>query len=222
MRPPLVKVQQVLQLFHDKKVLTQHELRKATGCSTATLWRWLKRHGGITSYNDHARHYTLTGIPRFDEHGLWDYRQGRFSKWGSLTKTIVGLIDESPAGFNADQLQQLLHLKNVKPVLTRLIQQRRLTREKSDGRFVYFAVRQTPQRRQKRQRNQQLQRTPAVTPLPPLDQIVALLVEIIQRPRETAHQWSRRLARRGVRLGTPNIQAVLDHYGIDLKKGLSS
>jgi hypothetical protein len=58
--------------------------------------------------------------------------------------------------------------------------------------------------------------------LPDPQQVIALLVEMIRHPRQTPRQWARRLARQGFRLKTPEIQAVLDHYQLSLKKGLSS
>ena len=221
MRTPRFQLQNIVTAFQRKKVLTKNELLQAAACSPMTAWRLLRPQGYFTSYNHNARYYTLVGIPHFDTHGLWAYRKVRFSKWGTLTKTIVGLIEDSPAGMTAEQLQQLLQLKNVQPTLTRLTQENRLTREKISGRLVYFPVAKA-RRKQQQQRRKETAAGSVARPLPPLEQIIALLVEIIQRPRSTPRQWVRRLARRGVRVGTQQIQAVLDHYGIDRKKGLLS
>ncbi len=145
--------------------------------------------------------------------------QRRFSQWGALTTTLVQLVQESSAGLTAEQLQQLLHLKNVKPHLTRLIEKKLLVREKMERRFVYFARPEAPGRRQKQQRKKELEQA-LVPRLPPLEQIIALLVEIIRRPQSTPRQWARQLSRHGVRMSAGEIQAVLDHYHIDPKKGL--
>ena len=200
MRTPRFQIQDVLTAFQQKKVLTKKELLQAAGCSPMTAWRLLRQQGYVTSYNHNARFYTIVGIPQFDTHGLWAYRKIRFSKWGTLTKTIVGLIEDSSAGMTAEQLQQLLQLKNVKPSLTRLIQEKRLTREKISGRFVYFPVPEAARRKQQQQRRKEAAPGSVARPLPPLEQIIALLVEIIQRPRNTPRQWVRRLVRRGVRI----------------------
>ena len=216
----IFQLQDLLNVFRKKKVLTLDELLRETGCSTMTVWRLLRPHGYLTSYNHNARYYTLAGVPKFDQHGLWTYRDARFSKWGSLTKTILGLVQESSAGLTADDLQQRLHVKNVKPTLTRLIHNESLTREKSGGRFVYFSGPQTSRGRQQKQRKENAEQARAARALPPLEQIIALLVEIIRRPQHTPRQWGRRLARQGIRLPTADIQHVLDHYQIDPKKGL--
>lgn len=220
MRTPLFQLQDVLNVFKRKKILTKHELLRATGCSTMTVWRLLRKHGYFTSYNENARFYTIVGIPKFDEHGLWTHRNVRFSKWGSLTKTIVALVEQSSAGLTANQLQQLLQVKNVKPTLIPLVKKKSLTREELDGRFVYFPRQPATRRKQQKQREKEAKEALDTRELPPLEHIIALLVEIITRPKNTPRQWARRLARQGIRIGTNDIQVVLDHYQIDLKKGL--
>jgi hypothetical protein len=79
------------------------------------------------------------------------------------------------------------------------------------------------------QRQQQLQRREAevaarrlAQPLPDPHHVIALLVEMIRHPQQTPRQWGRRLARQGIPLRTPEIQAVLDHYQLTVKKGPSS
>jgi hypothetical protein len=56
--------------------------------------------------------------------------------------------------------------------------------------------------------------------LPEPQQIIALLVEMLRHPQRTPGQWARRLARSGIRLGMQDINAVLDHYHLSVKKGL--
>ena len=220
MRTAVFQLQEILRAFQQKKVLAKKEFLEQAGCSTMTAWRLLHRHGYFTSYNDNARHYTLADIPEFDEKGLWAYRGARFSKWGSLTKTIVGVIQESDSGLSAEQLQLLLKVRNLKPILTRLIDQGRITREKIDGPFIYFPLGQKDRAKQHQRRQTEVKQAIRERRLPPLDQIVALLVEIIRQPRNTPQQWARRLVRQGIRMGTEDIQAILAHYGIDVKKGL--
>ncbi len=220
MRTQVYQLQDMLNAFQRRKVLNKDELLDAVGCSTMTAWRLLRQHGYYTSYNDNARYYTLAEIPEFDEHGLWTYHQARFSKWGSLTDTIVGLVAESSAGLTADQLRRLLHLKDVQPPLIGLIRRNFLAREKTGGCFVYFPLQETPRRKLQEQRKKEIQRAQAVGDLPPAEDIIALLVQIIQGPGDTPRQWARRLAQRGIRIGTKEIQAILEHYEIDSKKGL--
>ena len=214
MRTSVFQLRDILNAFRKNEVLTKEELLRATQCSGMTAWRLLKKHGYYTSYNCNARYYTLVGTPQFDQHGLWSFRKIRFSKWGSLTETIIGLTENSEAGMTPEQLQQLLQLQNVRPALARLFQQGRLAREKMSGQFVYFPLVDASHRLERRREME----SPVV--LPPLEQIIALLVEIIQRPQNSPRQWASRLARQQIRLSTEDIQAILEHYEIDQKKGL--
>lgn len=220
MRPARFTPDQLLQPFTQKKALTRSELLHACGCSPMTAWRILRRQGYLTSYNHNARYYTLARIVQFDPQGLWDYRGVRFSKWGNLPQTLLGLIEEASAGRTARELEEILHLANVKPALSRLIGQGRLQRVKIGGAMVYLARRRPRRQRQLRQREAEAAEKRRARPLPDPQQVIALLVEMIRRPRQTPRQWARRLARQGIRLGTREIAAVIDHYGLSLKKGL--
>jgi hypothetical protein len=88
-----------------------------------------------------------------------------------------------------------------------------------ERRFVYFTASEVPGKRQQQQRKKDLEQT-AAAQLPPLEQIIALLVEIIRRPHGTPRQWARHLSRQGVRMRAGEIQTVLNYYRIDPKKGL--
>lgn len=56
--------------------------------------------------------------------------------------------------------------------------------------------------------------------LPPLEHIIALLVEIIRRPKNSPRQWAGRLARQQIHLSQGDILTIWEHYQIDRKKGL--
>lgn len=217
MRTPRFTRREVLELFARQPVLTKDQLLAACGCSPMTVWRLLHREGYFTSYNCNARYYTLASIPQFDQLGLWGYEAVRFSRWGDLPQTVTALVEHSPAGLTAQELAGLMQVCNVKPALTQLTRQQRLWREGARGAFVYLA-------REPGLRERQLQRrAEGAAPLPALPaptDTVALLVEIIRHPEQTPGQWARRLARRDIRLGAAQIEAVLDHYKLAPKKGL--
>jgi hypothetical protein len=222
MRTAQFTLKHVLEAFARKKVLTKGELLEACRCSPMTAWRILQKHGYFTSYNHNAKYYTLAHIPQFDEQGLWAYGKIRFSKWKTLPQTIVALIEQGPAGMTARELAALLHVPNVKPTLSKLAHQGRLGRERIAGAFVYLAVDQTRRREQTERRRTEGAPKRRSRPLPDPQPIIALLVEMIQHPQQTPRRWARRLARRNIRLGTQDIQAVMDHYQLTVKKGLLS
>lgn len=212
----------VLKPFSRKQVLTKAELLQACGCSAMTAWRILHQQGYLTSYNRNAKYYTLSRIAQFDEQGLWSYRDIHFSKWGTLPDTVLGQIELSAAGMTARQLEEILHISNIKPTLTHLTRQGRLQRTKIAGAMVYFVGEPARHEQQLQRRETETASRRLAQPLPDPQHVIALLVEMIRHPRQTPRQWARRLARQGIRLRTPQIQAVLDHYGLSVKKGLLS
>jgi hypothetical protein len=212
----------LLKPFSRKQVLTKAELLKACGCSAMTAWRILRQQGYLTSYNHNAKYYTLRHTAQFDQQGLWAYRDVRFSKWGTLPDTIVGQIELSPSGMTVRELQERLHIENVKPTLTHLTGQGRVLRARTAGTTVYFLGEPSQHQQQLQRRETETAAKRLAQPLPDPQHVIALLVEMIRHPRQTPRQWARRLARRGIRLKTAEVQAVLDHYQLSLKKGLSS
>jgi hypothetical protein len=221
MRPSLFTPEQILKPFGVKKVLSKAELVQHCGCSSATAWRLLKQVGHFTSYNYNAKYYTLASFPEFDEHGLWAYRDIRFSRWGPLPDTMVAVIERSPEGMAARELASSLGIRNPMPLLTQLAGQQRLRRESVGGSFIYLAVEQSRHEQQLQRRLAEMAARPPAS-LPEPQQIIELLVEMIRHPQQTPRQWARRLARRDVRLGVQQIKDVIRHYHLTVKKGLSN
>ncbi len=212
----------LLKPFSRKLVLTQAELLQACGCSAMTAWRILRQQGYLTSYNHNAKYHTLSRMAQFDEQGLWAYRDIRFSKWGTLPDTIVAQIELSVSGMTVRELQERLHIKNVKPTLTHLIRRDRVQRARIAGTTVHFLGEPLRHQQQLQQREAEAATKRLAQPLPDPQHVIALLVEIIRHPQQTPRQWARRLKRQGTRLKIAKIQAVLDHYQLSLKKGLWS
>jgi hypothetical protein len=186
-----------------------------------TAWRVLRQVGYFTSYNYNARYYTLASIPEFDNRGLWSYRDIRFSKWGPLPDTAVAVIERSPEGMTAHELGEYLGIQNPMPLLTQLSANRRLRRESVGGRFLYLATEQSQHEQQMQTRLGEMAAQRPLS-LPEPEQIIALLVEMIRHPDQAPRQWDRRLARRDIRLGVRQIEAVMQHYHLTVKKGLLS
>ena len=220
MRTATYDGQSILDVFAEEKVLTKQQLLNKLGCSWMTTWRLLNDQGYLTSYNHNARYYTLTSIAGFDGHGLWSYRKARFSQYGTLTGTIVGLVCHSEAGLYANELQQRLQV-NVRPTLSRLIQSRSLARHRLAGRFLYLDSRPERAHRQLENRRAETTVAPELPPLPDPATIIALLVERIKTPDLGPELITRRLRRRGLPLTRTQARAVFAHYGLAKKKPLT-
>jgi len=215
MRPKKFTKKDIVDLFYKQKILTKKQLFQMFGCSNMTAWRILSEHGYISSYNFNAQYYTLIDIPVFDKNGLWSYRKVAFSKYGSFTNTVIALVFNSPSGLEKNELQQLLGL-NVIPILSKLYQQGKLYREKLDGIFVYLQTNEDNRRRQLSNRASDIIKEKH-RQLPEPERIIAVLVELIQRVQLQPQQLARRLSRKGIKVTTTEIRAILQHYQLTKK-----
>ncbi|EFK07544.1 conserved hypothetical protein, partial [delta proteobacterium NaphS2] len=99
--------EKAIKEFQKRKVVTIEEIADLLDSSVTTARRQLKKWRTYTSFNMNGRYYSLPGIPRFDEHGIWKYREILFSQYGNLMQTISQLIERSETGLNARQIAQL-------------------------------------------------------------------------------------------------------------------
>jgi hypothetical protein len=105
-------------LFDQEKVLTLDAMKKALGTTVKmTVFRKLKALSYRTSYSHAGKYYTLDEIADYDQHGLWNYRQVYFSKYGSLLNTVEALVCASEAGYFAHELQELVQVRVHTPLL---------------------------------------------------------------------------------------------------------
>ncbi len=105
-------IDQVVKKFRTKKVMTVDEIETILNCSAITVRRYLNKWRAITSYNFNGRYYALPDIPKFDEHGLWQYESIRFSQHGNLKKTIVRMVENSSGGLEASAIFNFLGLNS--------------------------------------------------------------------------------------------------------------
>ena len=219
MRPITFKQKNIVDLFYKEKILTKEQLFKRCGFSNMTAWRILSEHGYISSYNFNAKYYTLIDIPVFDKNGLWSYGKVRFSKYGSLTNTVVELVFNSRFGLEKNELQKLLRVNPI-PILSKLYHNGKLNREKVGGLFVYGRTDKDGQRTQLSNRQANTIQSPQER-LPEPERIIAVLVELIQRVELQPQQLARRLARKGIQITLAEIRAIFQHYQL-LKKTRST
>ena len=217
MRTITFPVVTVLQPFHQHKVLRMEKIMDLCGCSAMTARRALSAHGYLTSYNFNARYYTLAEIPEFDEHGLWAYRKVRFSRHGTLPRTLRQLVSGSSSGMSAEELEKRLKV-NPRPRLTRLTHKGEVAREKLKGTFVYFSTDAVRLRDQLAQRCAEQADALVRMSLPAPDRIIAVLVERILRPEIDIVQLVRRLSRKGLKMRPKEIEAIFMHYKLTEKK----
>lgn len=218
MRPVVFPPENILGLFHEQKVLTKAEALAACGCKTMTFWKVLHEYGYLSSYNHNAKYYTLFDIPLFDEWGLWSYKCVRFSRYGSLSQTIVELVDRSQAGYDAKELSERLGVP-VGPELSRLYGQERIRREKIGSRYVYLASQTEHRQRQVQRREAQWEQLQEEAVLPAPELIIAVLVDLVQPPQTDLRTLTRRLRRRKVPVTRKQVENIFEHYELAGKRG---
>jgi hypothetical protein len=220
------KESEVVRCLRRKRVGTMDMLREKLAVSHMTVYRALQKYGYYSSVNHNAAYYTLHDTPHFDEDGLWIYRKICFSEQGSLSETLVNLVERSPGGLTATELEKRVKTK-VGNMLSRLCQQQQLERCFAGREAVYLAVDTQRRRRQERER-QEVRARQALSPTdaeptrfpPGCDSITVLeiLMQIIKTPALTSAELAKALRVRGVKTTAVKVQRVLDFYDIKKKR----
>lgn len=205
-----------------QKVATMKRITHQFQLSHITVVRDLKEYGYLTSYNNNAAYYTLHDLPQFDEHGLWSYRKIHFSKFGTLTETVVALVQIAPAGMTVAELELQLNTK-VANLLSRLVQQERLTqRPLARRQAAYLAADAKQADRQFRQRQKIL----AAVAHPPdqlpvgldADLVIQILRQMVLAPDAKPNPLARQLARRDTPVTAGQVRQVIQHYALEKKR----
>lgn len=202
-----------LERFRKNVVMTLDELTLLGTWSAITVRRRLKGWKTHTSYNYNGRYYVLPDIPHFDASGLWSYKGIRFSKFGTLTNTVVELVCTSNAGMTASELSGLLGYE-MHPVLSRLSQGGILKREVQRGRNVYFSSKEKRFELQTCERRQ-LESFP--TSNLSGEAAIAFLVEKIKFPSVDITELLENLANRGFLIDFCEAENFLKLHGLQKK-----
>jgi hypothetical protein len=205
---------EALQKFRTEKVLSVDQLGALLHCSIPTVRNHLRTWGALTSYNHNGRYYTLADIPRFDEHGLWNHRGIRFSRYGTLRETVIRLVEASPQGLSAVELGDLLGL-DPRSFMSHYKDLPELQREKFQGRYVYLSADERLGAAQRANREEAMTQQS----LQQLCDHDALMVfaDFIKYPQTPMGKRVNRLRRQGVLVDAHGITALLQLHGLSGK-----
>ena len=212
-RKPETVDNQALKVFRAKKTATIDEIAALLGASLPTARRRLKAWGAYRSYNHNGRFYALPAVARFDDNGLWRHGGIGFSKHGNLGQTLVGLVTRSEGGLRAAELGVLLGMA-PHAFLSQFRDHPALSRQKHQGRFVYFSAqgpghcRQVEARERKREGAE----------MPGDAEAVAILVAAIKHPGLNARQLCRGVEKEGGASTPQRIENLFARHGLTLKK----
>ncbi len=200
------------QLFFDKKCWQIDELAGKLDYAVISVRRLLLQVGYYRSYTHNGRWYTLKDIPVFNDFGLWQHDEIGFSKCGTLTNTILHVIDSSRSGYPAGVLRNML-ATDCRAVLTQMYQKGRLDRIKSNAQFVYLSA-------DKHINNRQRITCTASGDKVPLGSIssevaVRVLVEFINDPSLSSIEISANLKNKmNIRVEPKQIKALFEQHGL--------
>lgn len=155
MRKQQYHSKELKRLIVKNKIATMIEMKAAMGTTVdATIFRKLRELCYLRSYSHRGKYYTVPGIARFNEQGLWSCRGVHFSKQGSLLNTIEHHVDHSEAGYFEFELESLLHV-GIRVAVLKLLTDTRIDRQKVCGRYLYCSSRMRKRKRQCRERKKQ-------------------------------------------------------------------
>ena len=211
------EAEQARKAFMRRKAMTLEEVSELILGSIPTVRRRLKQWQAITSYNHNGRYYTLPDVPEYDGDGVWRWQGIFFSKHGTLRQTVVALVQRSSAGLDASELRSLVGL-DTRSFLSAFAADPGLRREKTQGRFVYYAAEMAVYSAQRQQRN----RLQAAGRQPTPSEAVAILVEKIKQPALSDEALSQKLLRQKVSVEAETIRNFFLRHGLSEKKTLHS
>ncbi len=148
MRPQRYQAEELARLLRQRRIATMPELKQALGSQAdATVFRKLAELAYRTSYSHRGRFYTLDEIAVFDQLGLWSFRSVWFSRFGTLLATVEELVKAAEAGYDASELEAVLHVE-CKQALLGLLRAGRVARQIVGGRYLYLAPEAATRRQQ--------------------------------------------------------------------------
>ncbi len=206
--------QRLRSLFRSRLCWTLAQLAEALDCAAITVRRVLGKTGYFRSFTHNGKWYTLPEVPEFNAEGIWHYQRIGFSKKGSLTKTILHLVDRSSSGLSAAQIGEKLQ-HPVHSLLSTFHKQRKLERVKAGGEFRYLSVKPRVNRRQRNRLAIEVQEPPATPANLSTRAALFVLVEHIKGPHLDFEQLAEQVNKeRGLSIGAQSIRLFFEKEGL--------
>jgi hypothetical protein len=140
MRQPTFSTAAARQFLMRHKIADLAQLKEALGSTVdVTVFRKLRDLDHLTSYSHRGRYYTLQEIAQFSSDGLWSHQGVWFSRYGTLLSTAENFVNQSAAGYFAEELAKWLHVE-VHDALLQLVRQDRIARQPVSGLYLYTST----------------------------------------------------------------------------------
>jgi hypothetical protein len=202
--------QRLVSLFAQNACWTIQPLATEMQYSIPSVRRFLAEVGYYSSFTHNGGWYTLRSIPRFGRNGLWFYRDIGFSRSGTLTKTLIALVTESPSGMSAEMLGEILRCR-CHGVLVNLWRQGKIQRQKMGRCQIYFAA--DPHKGESQRQASFAQHPPKVRFSAEI--AVLVLAEFIRSPDSSFEQLAEKISRsKNVTVDAKQIEQLFDQHGL--------
>jgi predicted house-cleaning noncanonical NTP pyrophosphatase (MazG superfamily) len=211
------------KIFKQKKIVRLEDVNEKLALTQATLIKYFKQLGVLTSFNCKGQFYILPNRHEFDENDLLFIGDVGFFKGGRLLNAICHLVETSSVGLGARELDLMLRT-TTHSQLPILYRKGRLQRELS-GRpgksYVYFSL---DKEKAKKQREAffapepEVEKTVEEPSVEELPDVVEVLLSLISHPNFTAKSVSISLQRQGKKVSKDFVEKVFGFYGLSKKK----
>jgi hypothetical protein len=212
----------VVALLQKERVLTMEAICAGAGCCRMTAFRGLKRYGYFNSYNCNSGYFTLHDTPQFDARGLWQYDAARFSRYGTIARTVLAWVDGSPCGVGLGELATALGV-DVHCHTGGLVRAGELARMRVGRRVVYLSGAAARRAAQEAAFGEETRAgVGGERSLPPgltAPVVLRLLVAMIREPQASEAVLAQRVSAQGERLTVEGVRAVTAWWRLDEKKG---
>lgn len=148
MKTEIFRAELLKSVMKTNKVCTLAEMMVEMGTSVRkTMFRKLAELEYQTSYSHRGKYYALKSTCKFNESGLWAFKDAWFSVHGTLLETAKEYVESSRCGYAVEELSALLHVSSKQALLT-LENRELVARQKFSGVFVYFSINDDHRRQQ--------------------------------------------------------------------------
>jgi len=224
MRTKQIKIEDILEMFKEQKVMTLSTLSGKAKCSGKTILRRLKEHGYYTSYNMNGKYYTIPEIAAFDEHGFWKYGDVYFNKFEGLREIMKRMIESSEMGSAVDELNKTLNV-NCGSHVMKFVREGVIARRKYGSFYVYFSTDKKKQDSQVEKREQHIM----ANEIPELDEylsiqkideklVINVLIEFINNRKATPEEITDILKNKNILTKKEIVEEIFRRYDLFKKQ----
>jgi hypothetical protein len=213
---------EIQKLFDKKKVLTLVDICLKFDCAPITARKYLKDFDYLSSYNQNSQFYTLSKFAKFDELGIWRYKEKLFTKYRTLENLIVSLIDRSVKGYSSKEIESIVKVK-VWVGLGKLTKRKKVRKVQFGGECFYFTSKGDSKskiqlKRRFRKKEIDISQYENWETVERLRQTILILLEIIRKHPQSNGQLCGLIAKRYPEISSTQVNDIIREHGLSLKK----